>query len=102
MLKTETCLIFFFSIKNERADIDSLSLSTAPEEGLTLQAQGVYLDYAGKVHYEKKLWYVLYAFKTDCRTNLILGKALKLTFSGLTQALRVIELSSCTLAPENR
>jgi len=51
--------LFFFSIKNERADIDLLSLSTVPEQGLILQAQGVNLDYNGKVHYEKKLWYVL-------------------------------------------
>lgn len=49
----------FFSIKNERADIGLLSLSTAPGEGLILQAQGVYLDYTGKVQYEKKIWYVL-------------------------------------------
>lgn len=49
----------FFSIKNERAEIDSLSLSTVPGEGLILQAQGVYLDYIGEVHYNKKLWYVL-------------------------------------------
>lgn len=51
--------LFFFSIKNERADIDLLSLSTVPEQGLVLQAQGVNLDYTGKVHYEKKVWYVL-------------------------------------------
>ena len=49
----------FFSIKNERANIDSLTLLTAPEEGLTLQAQGVYLAYNGQVHYEKKIWYVI-------------------------------------------
>jgi len=47
-----------YDIKNERADIDLLSLSTVPEQGLILQAQGVNLDYNGKVHYEKKVWFV--------------------------------------------
>ena len=55
---TQYLKLLFFSIKNERAEIDLLSLSTAPEEGLILQAQGVYLDYKGKVHYNKKVWYV--------------------------------------------
>jgi len=51
--------VFFRSIKNNRVSIASSSFTTAPGEGLTLQATGIDLDFSGNLRFKRKVgWYV--------------------------------------------